>query len=402
MKRACGLDVHKETIFCAIYKGKKPGSVIEYSTLTPSVKAMGDHLRSEGVQQIAMESTGIYWVPIWNILEEMGFDLVLVNPYLIKQMPGRKSDVKDAQWIATLLHKGLLRGSLIPCENIRELRTYSRKYYRLLHRQTSVLNELERTLELCSIRITSFVSNNSSKSVMKVVSLIIQGETSADVLLSLIHPRIVNKHTKDRIRDALTGHVTTHHRLMLKQAKEEYEMLVRQGEECLQFMEELCKTHYQQEMTLLQTIPGISLISAMIVIAETGADMHVFENSGRFSGWTGLRPRNDESAGKYKSTATTKGNRYLKSILVQVAWAATRTKGSYFKEKFNRLAMRKNRKKALVAIARKLGVVVWNVLYFKQPYDSEKLIVYDPQKLQAKLNYHQKEYSRIERLIKTA
>lgn len=402
MKRACGLDVHKETIFCAIYKGKKPGSVVEYSTLTPAIRSMGAHLRAEGVQEIAMESTGIYWVPIWNILEEMGFDLILINPYLIKQMPGRKSDVKDAQWIATLLHKGLLRGSLIPCENIRELRTYSRKYYRLQHRQTSVLNELERTMELCGIRITSLVSNNSSKSVLKVVSLIVQGEISPDVLLSEVHPRIVNKHTKAKVRDALTGHITTHHRIMLKQAIEEYEMLVRQSQECLQLMEELCMTHYQQEMTLLQTIPGISQISAMIIIAETGADMRAFENSGKFSGWTGLRPRNDESAGKYKSTATTKGNRYLKCILVQVAWAASRTQGSYFKEKFNRLAMRKSRKKALVAIARKLGVIVWNVLYYKQPYNPEKLIIYDPQKLHAKLNYHQKEYSRIERLIGTA
>ncbi len=402
MIRACGLDVHKDTVFCATYDGKRHGQVVEYSTLTPAIKEMGATLQSEGVQQIAMESTGIYWVPIWNILEDMGFDLILVNPYLIKQMPGRKSDVKDAQWIATLLHKGLLRGSLIPCENIRELRTYSRKYYRLLHRQTSVLNELERTLELCSIRITSFVSNNSSKSVMKVVSHIIQGETNPDALVSMIHNRIVNKHTKEKIRDALTGHITPHHRIMLKQTKEEYEMLIRQSEECLQLMEELCKAHYHEEMKLLQTIPGISLISAMIIIAETGADMRVFENSGRFSGWTGLRPRNDESAGKYKSTATTKGNRYLKCILVQVAWAASRTKGSYFKEKFTRLAMRKNRKKALVAIARKLGVLIWNVLYYKQPYNTEKPIIYAPEKLQAKLNYHQREYSRLEKLIRTA
>ena len=152
-------------------------------------------------------------------------------------------------------------------------------------------------------------------------------------------------------------------------------------------------------MKLLVTIPGISQITAMIVLAETGADMKAFENSSKFSGWTGLRPRNDESAGKYKSTATTKGNRFLRSVLVQIAWAASRSKGCYFKEKFNQLAMRKSRTKALIAIARKVGVLIWNVLYYKQEYNPEKLIVYDPGKLQAKLSYHQKEYDRLQKLI---
>ena len=149
-------------------------------------------------------------------------------------------------------------------------------------------------------------------------------------------------------------------------------------------------------MKLLMTIPGISEITAMIVLAETGADMKAFENSSKFSGWTGLRPRNDESAGKYKSTATTKGNRYLRCVLVQIAWAASRTKGTYFKEKFNRLAMRKSRKKALIAIARKMGVLIWNVLYYQQDYNPQRLIVYDPGKLQAKMEYYKKELHRLE------
>ena len=149
----------------------------------------------------------------------------------------------------------------------------------------------------------------------------------------------------------------------------------------------------------MQTIPGISLLAAMIVIAETGADMKAFENSGKFAGWTGLRPRNDESAGKFKSTATTKGNRFLRAILVQIAWAASRTKGSFFKEKFNRLCIRKNRKKALIAIARKMAVLIWNVLYDQEGYNPRKLIVYEPGKVQAKMNYHQKELERLEKLM---
>jgi transposase len=398
MKRTCGLDVHKDTIFCAIYNGEKHGPVTEYPTVTPSIRAMGDFIHSQGVEIIAMESTGMYWIPIWNILEDMGFTLMLVNPYLIKQMPGRKSDVKDAQWIATLLHKGLLRSSLVPCRQIRELRTYSRKYVKLQQRQTAVLTEMERTMEMCSIRITSFVSNISGKSIQKVIRQIVQGETNPKVLAESIHGRIVNKHKKEVVEQALTGFITAHHRFILEQSLEEFDMLVSQSSKCLSKMSELCKEHYKDQMKLLLTIPGISDISAMIILAETGADMKAFENSGKFSGWTGLRPRNDESAGKYKSTATTKGNRYFRAVLVQIAWAAIRTKGSSFKEKFNRLAMRKSRKKALIAIARKIGVVIWNVLYFEKVYNAEMLVIYDQVKLDAKIAYHQKEHDRLQKL----
>lgn len=378
---------------------KKNSEVKAYATLTPSIYSMGKDLQSEGVEEIAIESTGIYWIPVWNILEELSFKLMLVNPYLIKQMPGRKSDVKDAQWIAMLLYKGLLRSSVVPCKEIRELRTYSRKYMKLQHRQTSVLQEMERILELNSIRITSFVSNISSKSVMNVIEQIIKGVTDPDVLIEGVHSRIINKHGKERIRASLTGFINEHYRLMLELSLEEYMMLCQQTEKCLAKMEELCNVHYKDEMELLLTIPGISYISAMIILAESGADMKVFENSGKFSGWTGLRPRNDESAGKYKSTAITKGNRFLRTTFVQVAWAASRTKGTYFKEKFTRLAMRKSRKKALISIARKIGVIVWNVLYYKQAYNPQMLQVYEPEKLRAKMNYHQKEIARLEILL---
>jgi transposase len=329
----------------------------------------------------------------------LGFALTLVNPYLIKQMPGRKSDVKDAQWIATLLHKGLLRGSLIPCKEIRELRVYSRKYIKLQQRQTSVLQEMERTLEICSIRITSFVSNISGKSVMKVIRAVIAGQTDPEVLAGCIHGRIVNKHKRKTIVESLRGYITPQHRFQLELSMEEYELLCRQSERCEEEMEKLCRQHYRNELALLQTIPGISLLAAMIVIAETGADMKAFENSGKFTGWTGLRPRNDESAGKYKSTATTKGNRYLRSILVQIAWAASRTKGSFFKEKYTRLCLRKNQRKALIAIARKMAVLIWNVLSFEESYNPQKLTVYEPGKVQAKMAYHHKEFERLEKLM---
>jgi len=400
MYKTCGLDVHKDTIFCGVFDGKHHQAVKEFSTLTSSITSLGEYLKSEAIEDVAMESTGIYWIPIWNILEAMGFNLTLVNPYLIKQMPGRKSDVKDAQWIAALLHKGLVRGSLIPCKEIRELRTYSRKYIRLQQRLTSILQEMERNLEMCGIRITSFVSNISGKSVMKVIHALVEGENDPEVLAGYIHGRIVNRHKRETIVESLRGHTTPQHLFQLELSLEEYELLCGQRDRCEEEMSRLCHLHYPKELALLQTIPGISLLSAMIVIAETGADMKAFENSGKFAGWTGLRPRNDESAGKFKSTATTKGNRYLRAILVQVAWAASRTKGSFFKEKFSKLCLRKNRKKALIAIARKMAVLIWNVLYYKEEYNPQKLIVYEPGKVQAKMDYHQKEFKRLENLLK--
>jgi transposase len=191
-----------------------------------------------------------------------------------------------------------------------------------------------------------------------------------------------------------------HHRQQLEWEKEESDLFEKQAGQCLKQMQLICGEHYREEMKLLTTIPGVSAISAMIIIAETGGDMNVFENSGKMTGWAGLRPRNDESAGKYKSTATTKGNKYLRSILVQVSWAASRIKNGWFKEKFNRLAMRKSRKKALIAIARKLLTIAWNVLYYKTPYNPKSVHVYDPVKVEAKISYHSREMERMQKLLK--
>lgn len=395
---ATGLDVHKDTIFCGIHNGKKNLEVKEFSTLTHDIRNLGEYVRSLGGHTVAMESTGIYWIPIWNILDEMGFELILVNPYLIKQMPGRKSDVKDAQWIATLLQKGLLRASLVPDKKIQELRTITRKYMKLQQRGVTIEQSMERILEVCNIRITSLVSNISGKSIYRIIESIVNGVDDPEELEKLVHGRIKNKH-KEKVRQSLEGYIPEHHRFALSLAFEEYNLNLSQINRCFEKMEELCNKEYSKELELLQTIPGVSLISAMILIAETGADMRAFENSGKFTGWIGLRPRNDESAGRYKSTATTKGNVYLRATLVQIAWAATKTKGSYFKEKFNRLAMRKAKKKALIAIARKIAVVIWNVLNDMKKYNPNLLPILDPQKLMASLSYHQKELERLNKLV---
>ena len=395
--KVSGLDVHKDTIFCAIYNGKKYGEVKEFTTFSEGIRTMGRMLQQEGVKKIAMESTGIYWIPVWNILEDTGFDLMLVNPYLIKQMPGRKSDVKDAQWIAKLLHKGLLRGSMIPGKIIRQLRTYSRKYVKMQGMLTRVTQEMERTLEMCNIRITSLVNKNNSVSVQKVIKKIIAGQDTVEELACCIHGRILNAKGK-LVKLSLEGHIEEHHRFTLSLAYEQYNLYIEQANSLEKKMGEICEQHYAKKMELLMSIPGVGKQAAMQIISETGGDMQAFADSGKLTGWTGLRPRNDESAGKFKSKAITKGNKYLRRIMVQCAWAASRTKGSHYKCKFEQLCIRKSRKKALIAIARKLLTVVWHVLNENEPFNHQMLPVYDPKKIESKMRYHKKELEKLEAL----
>lgn len=395
--KVSGLDVHKDTIFCAIYDGKKYGEVIEFATFSQNIREMSQMLKEKGVKKIAMESTGIYWIPVWNILEDAGFELMLVNPLLIKQLPGRKSDVKDAQWIAKLLHKGMIRGSLIPNKTIRQLRTYSRRFVKMQGMITRVTQEMERVLELCNIRITSLMSNNHGVSIQKVIEKIIAGDDSIEELACCIHRRTINA-KGELVRLSLDGQIEEHHRFTLSLAYEQYKLFVKQTQSMEMKMAALCDEHYNKEMELLMSIPGIGKQAAMQIISETGGDMKAFADSGKLTGWTGLRPRNDESAGKFKSKAVTKGNKYLRRIMVQCAWAASRTKGSHYKSKFEQLCIRKSRKKALIAIARKLLTVVWNVLNEKEPFNYRMLPVYDPKKIESKMNYHRRELKKLEEL----
>ncbi|GIV44358.1 MAG: hypothetical protein KatS3mg035_1481 [Bacteroidia bacterium] len=254
--KVCGLDVHKDTVFCSIYDGNSFDEVKEFSTFTASIKQMADFLQQQGVKKVAMESTGIYWIPVWNILETYGFELILVNPYYIKQMPGKKSDIKDAQWIETLLHKDMLRGSLVPDKPIRELRAYSRKYVHLKEELTSVLTEMERLLEMSNIRITSLVSNLHSTTVLVVIQKILQQKDNGDELLGCIHGRIL-KREGTKVKMALEGYIQNHHRVLLKLAYEQYELLNQQLEELEQAMQNICETHYKEELERLKTIPGV-------------------------------------------------------------------------------------------------------------------------------------------------
>jgi hypothetical protein len=262
---------------------------------------------------------------------------------------------------------------------------------------TRVTQEMERILETCNIRITSLASKNNSKSVLGVIEKIIAGEDTVEELACCIHGRILNS-KGELVRLSLEGFIQEHHRFSLQLAYEQFRLFSLQLQMLEDKMEEICDRHYSRQMEILTGIDGIGKQSAMQIIAETGADMNAFQNSGKLTGWTGLRPRNDESAGKYKSTAVTHGNKYLRRIMVQCAWAAARTKGSFYKSKFEQLCIRKSRKKALIAIARKLLTVVWHVLSEDKPFNPQLLPVYDPRKMQMKVNYHRKEIEKLEKL----
>ena len=394
--RTCGLDVHKDTIFCAIYDGRK-ASVEKFSTFTPDIEAMCAHMVRQGVGTAAMESTGIYIDAIRTILRQNQLHSKVANPLLIKQMPGRKSDAKDSVWIAKLDHKGMLPASFAPDEVLTELRTYTRAYCRFVQRQSSVLTSLDRILVSAGIRLRSVLSTTSTKSFLEVARCIAGGETRPDELMRHVYGRARNR---PRLRDALTGCIERRHIWQLQQAFEEYDMYERRIAQAREKMEGLAEAHYHEELRLVQTIPGISLVSAICIIAEIGVDMSAFGSSGRLCGWAGLRPRNDESAGKYKSRALTKGGRHLKPMLVQCAWGAARTKGSKFQETFGRLVVRKGEKKAIVAVARKLLVTVYTLLNNKEEYCPEKAGKRPSgDQLAKQLSYHVRQCERLGRLL---
>lgn len=392
LKRVCGLDVHKDIIFACIKKGKYQSEVKQFSTTTQGLSEMSHWMQGEQVFKVAMESTGIYWMPVWRALED-NFELILVNPYFIKQMPGRKSDVQDAQWIATLLDKQLLKGSVVPDKTIRVLRDYLRRYAQLQGQMTRCLQQIEKQLSRCNIKIASLSSTIGSKTVIDIVASICKEAYQPDKLLELVHGRIKNKHGK-KVKQALEGIIDEHDIFLLRQIYSDYIHIEKQCTALVEQAKKIGEQHYSREIELLQTIPGIKELSAIIIFAEIGGNINLFATAENLTGWCGLRPKNDESAGKIKSRSITKGNKYLRRILVQTGWAASRTKNCYLKNKFEQLSIRKSSKKALIAIARKQLVIIWNVLSKNEKY-KEPQIVLSPKQIEKKQKYYQEKLDKL-------
>ena len=369
MRNVCGLDVHKDNVFVCI--DKENGDKIQFKCgiLTRDLDALRDKLVEEQVGEIAMESTSVYWCPIWRVLES-DFKLYLAPPLAIKQLPGRKSDVKDAEWIATCLRKDLIRGSYVPVDTIRQLRQYNRRVFDLNHQTVYIQNKMDALLQRCNIRISNYVSSIDSKSYRDIVSKIAGGETRGTELVKEVHGRTINRCGRDTIVAALDGVIRETDIELLKQYKEELDMLRRHKAVCLLKMREICEGHYKEELERLQTVPGIGGQSAMQIIAELGVDMSTFQTSAMLVGWAGLKPRNDESNGKFKSRRTTHGNKYLRKTLIEVSWAASKKKGCFYnKFSYHQVVVRRKGKlKVQVAIARKILVAIWNILSKGMPY----------------------------------
>ena len=363
MRIVCGLDVHKDSVYLCILSST--GEIVEkvFGVLTFELAKMRDLMLKHHVQEVGMESTSVYWIPIWRVLEPH-FKLKLVNPYFIKQLPGHKSDVKDAQWIAECMLKDLVRGSFVPPERIQQLRQYDRRIYDLDDEINRKLSKLDAVMQRCNIRLSNYVSNTDSKSYKEVVARISEGITDPKVLVEEIHGRIINRHGRKTIIAALTGVITQADSDMMRQIREEIDIAEKHKQECIDKMQEICEREYTDQLRNLQTIPGVKLRAATSLIAEIGTDMSKFETANHLASWSGLKPRNDESNKVIKSKRITHGNRYLRRTIVECAWAASRTKGCFFSRfSYHQTQVRKKGKMKLqIAIARKLLICAWHIL----------------------------------------
>lgn len=365
IERGCGIDVHKETAVATVQgKGIKT-ETRTYETFTSSLIEMKDWLTSIGITHIAMESTGVYWKPVFNILED-SFEILLVNARHLKNVPGRKTDKADSNWICKLLLSGLLKGSFVPPENIRELRDLSRYKTKLIREVSSEKNRTQRILEDANIKLSSVLSDMSGVVATKLMDGLIAGRKDLAVLINECYHGKLSA-SKEDLSKALNGRLTSHHVFMLKQMKAHMSYLESQIELIDSEMDKKMEV-YNEQLELLQTIPGVGKDGAKGIISEIGADMDVFPNEQHLASWTGMCPGNNESAGKKKSSRTRHGNQYLKPLLVELAWGATRTKGTYFRAKYESMVGRRGKKRALIAIGHKMLVASYHILKENVPY----------------------------------
>ena len=370
MRRVCGLDVHKDSVFVCILNEKGEKFEAKYGVLTPELEELHQLLLTHEVKEVTMESTSIYWYPIWRILSDIEC-LKLVNPYFIKQLPGRKSDVRDAAWIAECTMKDLIRGSFVPDEIVQRMRQYNRRIFDLNKEKVYKLTKLDALLQRCNIRISNYVSSTDSKSYKDVVKLLSEGIVNAEKLTEAIHGRTVNRVGKEVITAALTGVVNEVDIDLIRLYREEILMDDKLLKECQEKLTEICRKEFPREFENLQTIPGVKERSATSILSELGVDMKMFITAAALVSWCGLKPRNEESAGKIKSRRITHGNKYIRKTMIECAWGASRTQNCFYSNfsYTQTVVRRKNAMKVKVAIARKMLVVIWHVLSDGVPYN---------------------------------
>jgi len=366
--RCAGLDVHKKSVYaCAIgcgTDGKKQQRVRSFGTVTADLLQLADWLRKQEVTHVAMEATGVYWRPVWAVLQDQ-FELLLVNPHHIKAIPGRKTDTKDCEWIADLLQHGLVRGSFVPPTDIQDLRDLTRYRAELRQSQNRVANRIQKMLEQANIKLSSVASNTLGVSGRRMIEAIIAGEDNPEQLAELARKRLREK--LPELRLALQGHVRDHHRFLLKEFLDEWNAL---GDRITRIEQEIdCRiAPFEPAVTLWQSIPGMDRVTACNLVAEIGVNMAQFPSAQHLASWAGLCPGNRESAGKRMSGATRSGNKWLRRTLCQSAWAVTRKKNCYLSAQFKRLAARRGVKRAVMAVAHSMLIIAYTMLNTGQTY----------------------------------
>ena len=364
----CGLDVHKRTVVACLISTPPTGPaekmIRTFGTMTPDLLALADWLTSAGCTHVAMESTGVFWKPIYNILEGL-FELLLVNAQHLKAVPGRKTDVRDAEWIADLLRHGLLQPSFVPPSPQRDLRDLTRTRTTLVEERARIVNRIQKVLEGANLKLAAVATDITGLSARAMLEALLAGQTNPQALASLARGKLRVKH--DQLAQALTGHLRPHHAFLLSEHLAHLDFL---DEAIVHFSQEIAdRMRIETEaIVLLDTIPGVSQRTAEILLAEIGSDMSRFPSAHHLASWAGICPGNNESAGKRRSGRTRKGSRWLRQVLIEAAHSAARTKDTYLSAQYHRLAARRGTKKALVALGHTILVIVYHVLTRREPY----------------------------------
>ena len=370
VSRVCGLDVHRDEVTACIAiteLGRKPHREIRrFRTFTASLLELGSWLKATGVTHVGMESTGVYWKPVYAVLEEVGgLELIVGNAQHMKNVPGRKTDQKDAEWIAKLVQHGLVRPSYVPTAELRDLRDLVRYRRSLVNARSAERNRLQKVLQTANVKLASVASDVFGKSGMKMLRAMANGETDPAVLASLAEGLLRKK--LGELRVALDGRLREHHRFMLRQQLQRLDDADAMVAAVEAEIERRLAPH-DHVVELLCTIPGVDRIAAAALLAEIGTDVKAFPTVQHLAAWAGICPGNHESAGKSRNVTARKGNVHLRTALVEAAQAARNKRGSYLRDKYHRLKARRGGKRAIVAIAHKILIAAYHMLDRGQPY----------------------------------
>jgi transposase len=380
--RCCGLDIHKKFVVACVLTTADDGSVQKdsrtFSTMTDELLSLSDWLTAAGCTHVAMESTSSYWRPVYNLLEGQ-FVVWVANAYHIKQVPGRKTDVRDAEWIADLLRHGLLRPSFIPAPEQRHLRDLTRYRTHLVEERARLTNRLQAVLEDANVKLAAVVTDVRGVSARAILEALIAGETDPATLAELARGRLRTK--RDLLAQAVVGRFTTHHAFLIAEHLSHLDYLEEAMERVSVEIAQRLKDE-QAAIDVLDTIPGISRRAAEVLLAEIGADLSRFPSARHLASWAGMCPGNAESGGKRLSGRTRKGNRWLRQVLIEIAHVAAKTRDTYLAAQYRRIAARRGKKRALIALGHTILVIIYHLLTRREPYRDLGVAYFDQRERQ--------------------